>query len=230
MMKRPLHAEMMIKVCGMKHPDNIRDVAALTPMMMGFIFYPGSPRYVGDLDPEVVRSLPDHIRPVGVFVNASTTDIVATCRRYGISIVQLHGDESPEQCRELRLDGLTVFKAIGVADASDVAKATPYDGEVDMLVFDTKTSSRGGSGVKFDHTLLDSYSLATPYLLSGGIGPDDVTAVVDAMRPGMAGIDINSRFESEPGVKNLRQLIQFILSLRSLNEYEPHHTPFWEKK
>ncbi|WP_295729173.1 phosphoribosylanthranilate isomerase [uncultured Muribaculum sp.] len=227
--KLPLHAEMMIKVCGMKEPDNIRNVAALTPMMMGFIFYPGSPRYAGGLDPDVVRSLPEHVRPVGVFVDATVDEVLSVCDRYGIRIAQLHGDESPETCRRLREAGMTVFKAVGIADETYMKRLEGYAGSVDMFVFDTKSEARGGTGRKFDHSLLDGYALDIPYLLGGGIGPDDVDAIVAAMRPGMAGIDINSRFEVAPGVKNLRTLIKFILSLRSLNEYEPNYTPFWEK-
>ena len=227
--RQPLHAEMMIKVCGMKEPDNIRNVAALTPMMMGFIFAPVSPRYAGDLDPEVVRSLPEHVRPVGVFVNSSEDEVADICSRYGIKIAQLHGDETPAMCRSLRDRGVTVFKAIGIGDAADLAGLSEYKGCVDMFVFDTRTRARGGSGRQFDHSLLADYALDVPYLLSGGIGPDDVGTVVSAMRPGMAGIDINSRFEIAPGVKNLRALIKFILSLRSFNEYESDYTPFWEK-
>ena len=226
---QPLHAEMMIKVCGMRDPDNIRNVAALTPMMMGFIFYPSSPRYAGGLDPEVVRSLPEHVRRVGVFVDASADEIRSICERYGIAIVQLHGNESPEFCRSLRDSGFTVFKAIAVGSVEDIDALDPYMGCIDMFLFDTKSEMRGGSGVHFDHSLLDRYQLDIPYLLSGGIGPDDIELIIGAMRPGMAGIDINSRFEVTPGVKNLRALIKFILSLRTYNEYESDYTPFWEK-
>ncbi|MDE5922713.1 MAG: phosphoribosylanthranilate isomerase [Muribaculum sp.] len=227
--RQPLHAEMMIKVCGMKEADNIRNVAALTPMMMGFIFYPESPRYAGDLDADVVRSLPGHVRPVGVFVNSEEHEVVGICWRYGIKIAQLHGNESPAMCSSLRRQGFTVFKAVGIATAADFSVLAEYEGCVDMFLFDTKSPLHGGTGCKFDHSLLDKYVLDVPYLLSGGIGPDDVDSVVSAMRPGMAGIDINSRFEIAPGVKNLRALIQFNLSRRSFNQKETDNTPFWEK-
>ena len=227
--RQPLHAEMMIKVCGMKDADNIRNVAALTPMMMGFIFYPGSPRYAGDLDADVVRSLPGHVRPVGVFVNSEEHEVIEICRSYGIKIVQLHGEESPAMCGSLRRQGFTVFKAVGIATAADFSMLSEYEGCVDMFLFDTKSPQHGGTGCQFDHSLLEKSSLDVPYLLCGGIGPGDIDTVVAAMRPGMAGIDINSRFEVAPGVKNLRALIQFILSLRSFNEYESDNTPFWEK-
>ncbi|MCC8177351.1 MAG: phosphoribosylanthranilate isomerase [Bacteroidales bacterium] len=227
---RPRHSDMVIKVCGNRYPDNIRDVGALAPMLMGFIFYDASPRSAIGLDPQAVKDLPEYIRPVAVFVNATTDDIHATCQRYGIHYVQLHGDESAEQCQTLKDLGYSVLKAIGVDKTTNWESLKPYEGVVDAFVFDTKTKSRGGSGRKFRWQSLENYSLSTPYLLSGGIGPDDVDAIVEAMRPGMAGIDVNSRFESAPGRKNVLQLANFILSLRKFNENESTSKPLWEKK
>jgi phosphoribosylanthranilate isomerase len=213
---------MIIKVCGMAQPDNIAAVAALSPMLMGFIFYEKSPRYAGDLAPEVIKKLPEYIRPVAVFVNESTDNILATTQRYGIDIVQLHGDETPEQCRELKAAGKIVLKAVSPADRTQVEALTCYDGAADMLIFDTKG---GGTGRKWSWDIIRDYPLHTPYLLSGGIGVDDVDAIVDAMQPGMAGIDINSRFEVTPGVKDISLLTKFILSLRKFNENEPPSIP-----
>lgn len=212
------HRDRIIKVCGMKDADNIRKVARLLPMLLGFIFYEKSPRYAGGLDPEVVRSLPDFITPVGVFVDSSMREIKEVCRRYGISTVQLHGNESPETCRNLKADGLTVFKAFGIKPRPDWTEMSPYDGVADMFVFDTFCECKGGSGRQFEWSLLENYPLSTPYLLSGGIGPEDVDKVLSAVRPKMAGVDINSRFESEPGVKDIDKLIHFILLLRKHNE------------
>lgn len=226
----PRHSEMMIKICGMREPDNIAEVASLAPMLMGFIFYPKSPRNACELDSKTVMSLPGFIRPVAVFVNDDYDHIIDICNRYRFKIVQLHGDESPELCRRLRDSGLTVFKAVSVGSEIDWTSLQQYDGSVDMFLFDNVTpSSHGGTGRKFDWQLLDDYPLSIPYMLSGGIGPDDVDSIVNAMRPGMAGIDINSRFESRPGHKDLHKLINFILSLRKFNENEPTATPFWEK-
>lgn len=224
------HSDRIIKVCGMRDADNIADVATLTPMLMGFIFYPRSPRYAGNLAPEVIASLPGFVHPVGVFVNEDYDSITATCDRYGIKIVQLHGDETPGMCRRLRDAGYTVFKAFGVSDDTRWQDMEPYEGAVDLYLFDTKTSRRGGSGRKFRWSLLDSYPLATPYLLSGGIGPEDTDAIIDAMRPKMAGIDLNSRFEVSPGVKDITRLANFIVSLRKFNEDESLTIPFWKKK
>ncbi len=220
---------MMIKICGMRDPENIAQVAALSPMLMGFIFYDKSPRNAAGLDPEVIRRLPDFIRPVAITVNRDFDSIMALCRQYGFKIVQLHGEESPELCRRLREEGLTVFKAIPVDSDIDWNAVAAYEGAVDMFVFDTKSSSRGGTGRKFSWDILAGYPLSVPYLIGGGVGPDDIPAIISAMRPGMAGIDINSRFETEPGLKDLGLLINFILNLRKLNEHEPTATPFWEK-
>lgn len=225
----PRHSDMIIKVCGMRDRDNVRYVASLTPMLMGFIFYDKSPRSAIGIDPAVIGELPEYIRPVAVFVNASTDEITAVTDRYGFKIVQLHGDEPPEMCDTLRNRGLTVFKAVGISSAEDLDRAKAYDGHADLLVLDTKTASRGGSGLKFSWDLLKDYRCPTPYLLSGGIGPGDVDAIVGAMRPGMAGIDINSRFETAPGVKDVAALTKFILSLRKFNEDESIAKPFWEK-
>lgn len=220
---QPRHADMVIKVCGMKEPSNIRDVASLHPMLMGFIFHRESPRDASGLDPDVVKSLPEFIRPVGVFVDRPVEEVAATAVRYGIGRVQLHGSESPEECARLRSAGLKVYKAIAVGDEVDWEKYRRYEEAVDLFVLDKKTSSGGGSGKKFDWSLLDDYHLAVPYLLGGGIGPDDIAAIVGAMRPGMAGIDINSRFESAPGIKDLHRLVKFILSLRIYNEDESYN-------
>lgn len=227
MNQTPRHADMMIKVCGMRNPENIARTASLMPMLMGFVFHPASPRDASGLDPEVVRSLPAFVRPVAVTVDMDPTELLSLCRRYGIKIVQLHGSESPELCKALKKDGLTVFKAFNLSGKDALKRAADYTGAVDLFIFDSGT---GGTGEKFDWSVLEDYKLSTPYLLSGGIGPDDVDAVVAAMRPGMAGIDINSRFESEPGMKDLNLLINFILKLRLFNECEPTSTPFWEKE
>lgn len=220
---QPRHTDMVIKVCGMREPSNIRDVASLHPMLMGFIFHPASPRDASDLDPAVVKSLPEFIKPVGVFVDRPVGEVAATARRYGIGRVQLHGSESPEECSRLRGLGFKVYKAIAVGDDIDWPLLRRYEGAVDLFVFDKKTPAGGGSGEKFDWSLLDGYGLGVPYLLGGGIGPGDVAAIVGAMRPGMAGIDINSRFESAPGVKDLQRLVKFILSLRIYNEDESYN-------
>lgn len=226
----PCHADMMIKICGMRDPHNIADVASLAPMLMGFIFHDKSPRDASALSPDVIKSLPGFIRPVAVTVDKNVKEILHLCDKYGFKIVQLHGNESPEQCRQLKREGLTVFKAIGLKDELvDWASLRTYEDSIDLFLFDNKCESHGGSGEKFSWSILKDYPLHTRYLLSGGIGPDDIDSIIDAMCPRMAGIDINSRFESSPGYKNLSKLINFIISLRKFNEHEPNSVPFWEK-
>ncbi len=228
----PRHADMMIKICGMRDPDNINRVSCLTPMLMGFIFYQPSPRNALGLDPLAIKSLPPYVRPVGVFVNATTMEIIDTTTRYGINVVQLHGEESPEFCRDLRHKGLVVIKAIKIpvgADQSFLTLHEPYRGNVEMLLFDNSGDTPGGNGHKFDWSILDSYTLGIPYMLSGGIGSDNIETIRKAMRPGLAGIDLNSRFEVSPGNKDVTKISNFILQLRKLNEYEPIDRPFWEK-
>lgn len=225
----PRHSDMLIKVCGNRNADNIRCVASLTPMLMGFIFVASSPRNAIGLDPVVIRNLPSYIRPVAVFVDADINTILKTCDEYGFRIVQLHGHESPGMCASLRKKGLVVFKALGLAGATNWMALATYCNSVDMFILDSHSGNKGGSGQKFDWTVLNSYPFSTPFMLSGGIGPDDIDAITSAMRPAMAGIDINSRFEKEPGIKDINLLSQFILELRKYNEDEQTPVPFWEK-
>lgn len=222
---------MFIKVCGMREPKNIAQVAALTPMLMGFVFYEKSPRYAGNLDAQVVKSLPSFVTPVALFVDESVDKMVRICSKYSIDTVQLHGSESPDVCKQLVNKGFTVFKAAALTSADDLAALKAYEDIVTLFVFDTKaqTVAHGGTGRKWDWSLLADYNLTTPYLLSGGIGPDDVDRIVAAMRPGMVGIDINSRFETAPGVKDIMLLTRFFLSLRKFNEHEPSKIPFWKQ-
>lgn len=198
----------------MTSPDNIKRVATLSPSMMGFIFYRNSPRYANSIPVEVIASLPPAITPVGVFVDASTDEITATASRYGINTIQLHGHESPHQCEELRASGFHIIKAFGIDTTIDWDSIAPYQAHSDFFLFDTKTDAHGGSGHKFNWLSLCNYPLTTPYILSGGISPDDCHDIIVFRQPLMAGIDINSRFECSPGIKNISLLSSFISSLR----------------
>lgn len=204
---------MWIKVCGLKDAANVSLVAGLGPDMMGFIFYEASPRYAGGLDPDVARALPWNIRRVGVFVDAGMQEILLTVKEYGLDTIQLHGDESPDQCAALRGEGYSVVKAVGVAGADDIRRAERYRESCDAVLFDRKSPSRGGTGEKFDWGLLESYDGA-PFLLSGGIGPQDGEAVSAFRHPGFLGIDLNSRFETAAGLKDIGALRTFIEAVR----------------
>lgn len=206
---------MKIKVCGMTRPDNIVELAALRPDYAGFIFCKSSPRYAGALDPDALKALSPATVPVGVFVDSPLDEVVGIAGRYSIRHLQLHGSETPEYCSRLRAEGFTVWKAIPVASASDFRKAEDYARCADALLFDTRTEKAGGSGAKFDWRLLDAYSCNTPFMLSGGISADDACAVRQAFlnHPAMAGIDINSRFENAPGIKNILKIKFFLESI-----------------
>lgn len=203
-----------IKICGMREASNIAEVGALRPDYMGFIFYPPSPRYCGDADEPLLARVPEDVVPVAVTVDMSPHEILDLCGRYGFNTVQLHGRETPGDCRALKDAGLSVWKAISVASEEDIRAAARYDGSTDMLVIDTAAPSCGGSGRKFDWSLLAHYDGSTPFLLSGGISPADAGAVLDVAHPRLAGVDLNSRFETAPGVKDVGTLRQFLRTLR----------------
>jgi phosphoribosylanthranilate isomerase len=204
-----------IKICGMRDPGNIRAIAELKPDIMGFIFYRGSKRFAGELlKPEHLSVLPLRIRKAGVFVNASNDEILKIVEKFSLDLVQLHGDEPPAQCAELMDKQLNVIKALNIADKADLELCRDFAGCTDYLLLDTKSDKYGGSGKKFDWALLDYYPVGHPYLLSGGIGPDDAAAISKLTKPGFAGIDLNSRFETEPGLKDLEKLRKFIETIR----------------
>ena len=201
---------MIVKVCGMSDAVNIRLAEQLNIDWMGFIFYPPSPRYV-ERRPDY---LPKRQRRVGVFVNADEAFILSRISLFGLQLLQLHGHETPRQCRSLReATGLSVIKAFSVKSAADVAETRHYEGAADYFLFDTPTPGVGGSGQSFDHSLLDHYTGTTPFLLSGGLGPDSVSHILALRHPRMAGIDLNSRFETAPGIKSIHRLQQFLQSL-----------------
>lgn len=197
----------------MRDGENIRQLCALRPTYMGFIFFQASKRNACDMPVGNVASVPEDIEKVAVFVNETTDAILAVCRRYGFHTVQLHGSETPEQCRQLRQCGLKVLKAMSISLADDFHPCARYEGSVDMFVFDTKCTGFGGSGERFEHTLLDSYTCSVPFLLSGGISSED--ASMCPLHPQMVGVDVNSRFEIAPGLKDISLLRQFIPKIKN---------------
>lgn len=192
----------MLKVCGMRNADNIRDVAKLFPDFMGFIFYPGSKRYVGD-NFTLPEEFPDKIKRVGVFVNASTDEINRLTERHSLDFIQLHGDESVDQCLKLCERGLKIIKAFQVDSKFDFNTLSIFENCVEYFLFDTKSGGRGGSGLTFDWKLLKGYGLKVPFILSGGISLENIrqSDVLNDAR--LFAIDINSRFELEPGIKDV---------------------------
>ncbi len=201
-----------IKVCGMRKPSNIMEVAKLKPDYLGFIFYPKSPRYV-DVYPDV--KIPSSIKKVGVFVNAAERDIWSRKVQFGLDVVQLHGDESPELCYLLKQLGVEVIKVFRVDEHFNFDITRRYTDYVDYFLFDTATKAYGGSGEKFNWSILKGYDNARPIFLSGGIGPDDAASVTNIQGLNLKAIDINSKFELEPGVKDVESLKKFITQVRS---------------
>lgn len=202
----------LIKVCGMTEAENIRNVEQLGVDMIGFIFYPKSPRCLCEM-PEY---LPVHAKRVGVFVNESKDNIQMYADRFALDYIQLHGNESPEYCRSLRNGGLHLIKVFSISQPKDLTDVSAYKGICDYYLFDTKTSQYGGSGNQFDWNLLSRYGGMTPFLLSGGINPYSVKAIKELHHPKLAGVDINSRFETAPGIKDIERIANFLKELREL--------------
>ena len=212
---------MIIKVCGMREAENIREVEQCSMLndqcsidWMGFIFWPKSSRFVS----KVPAYLPKHCQRVGVFVDASIGDIMSVVNSFGLNYIQLHGQESPSYIIQLKPHlpaGIKIIKAFNIATTDDLALTQPYEGIVDDFLFDTKGKSVGGNGEKFDWTVLDAYTGSTPFLLSGGIGPDDAERVRNFHHDKCIGIDLNSRFESAPALKNTEEIRRFLEKLKA---------------
>ena len=192
----------------MRDAQNIRDVESLGVDWIGMIFWPKSKRYVA----EVPSYLPEHLKKVGVFVDATLEDILQHISDYQLDIIQLHGQESPDFAKALKPH--TIIKAFNIEKADDLLQTEKYEGIADYFLFDTKGKMVGGNGQKFDWSILTAYQGKTPFLLSGGIGPEDAESVRSFHHPRCIGIDLNSRFESEPGFKDINQLKTFINNIR----------------
>ena len=193
----------------MREADNIREVEALGIDMIGFIFWPKSSRYVSQR-PDY---LPKRVKRVGVFVDEDPEQVKRLADDYALDYIQLHGQESPSYIFQLR--GLHVIKAFNISIAEDLLQTQPYEGLVDFFLFDAKGKSVGGNGEKFNWDVLDAYQGATPFLLSGGIGPDDAERVNAFYHPKCIGIDLNSRFELSPGLKDVAKLKEFMCNLNT---------------
>ncbi len=196
----------------MRDPENILLISSLLPDYLGLIFYPGSDRYVNDPDQLVdVLSQPRTYRLTGVFVNEKLETILDLHAKLSFDAVQLHGEESPELCDQIRNKGLTVIKAIGVANEKDLIGCIQYRDQIDYFLFDTKTDTQGGSGIKFDWKILLAYDEQIPFLLAGGIQPKDMSF---PDHPYFAGVDLNSQFEDQPAIKNYDKLKVFVEEFR----------------
>ena len=219
--------KLLIKVCGMRDLENIRALDTLGVDMMGLIFYPKSPRYVRSISvsagivPDRATSLQcPKAKLVGVFVNEMPQTVITHAYNYRLDFIQLHGDETPTYIDNLKrtlipdiLPDVRIIKALSIREADDVKRWRQYEGHVDMLLFDTKCKTVGGSGEQFDWSVLQGYDGDIPFLLSGGIGPQDVESIKQFRHPMFAGIDLNSKFEDAPAHKDIDRLLKFITSI-----------------
>jgi phosphoribosylanthranilate isomerase len=193
---------MKLKICGLKYKANIEQIAQLDVDYLGFIFYPKSKRDVGedfDLPP-----INNKIKKVGVFVNANLNYIIEKVKKYNLNAVQFHGDETVEYCKlaKEQLPKIEIIKAFGIDEQFNFDTLTPYVNHCDYFLFDTKTKEYGGSGHRFDWKILEKYNHALPYFLSGGIGLEEVEQI-KKLKLNLFAIDVNSKFEIEPGLKDV---------------------------
>lgn len=212
---------MKIKVCGLRDADNLKQIAALNPDFIGFIFYDQSPRFVGDsLDEATVRALPRSIRKVGVFVNASPDYILRNVKKYDLQYVQLHGTETPDFCRSLQNRGLNVIKAFRIGEGFNFSMLNNYKAFSDLFLFDAKGEQPGGNGITFDWDVLKNYDNAKPFFISGGIGLDNLDQLDQLKGMKLYGVDVNSQVETAPGVKDVAKVAELITRLRPIEEEE----------
>jgi len=200
----------------MKDPENMRALAELPIDMMGMVFYEKSPRCVDERDADKINALSLTIPKVGVFVDATKGTIINKVERFRLQLVQLHGNESPEFCRELRNSGVKIIKAFQIKTIENLNACLPYEDCCDYFLFDTPTSKYGGSGNKFDWEILSAYSGTTPFILSGGISPEDTETIKQLDFPQLFAADLNSRFETAPGIKDIDSIQRFLLALENL--------------
>lgn len=204
---------LLLKVCGMTDIGEIMNLDVDHVGYIGFIFYEPSPRNAFNVSCDDIKLASERFKTVGVFVDMPTDEIVDICSMRNITTVQLHGNESPQMCIALSNRGLEVIKALRLNEDDINTKCQDYDGIVRYFLFDTAGKRVGGNGVKFDWNLLKKYTLKTPFILSGGIGPDDVPLIkenIGLKKHGMEGIDINSCFETSPGHKDINKINYFI--------------------
>lgn len=199
----------------MKYPENIIEVGALLPDYMGFIFYEKSARYFNGTIPELIKT----IKKVGVFVNESVENIIEKINEHNLQAVQLHGEESVVFCEELKnkIDNkIEIIKVFSVGDDFNFDLLKPFESVCDYFLFDTKGKLPGGNGTTFDWKILKNYKSDKPFFLSGGIGLEEIAAIKNLKLPVYA-IDVNSRFEIEPGLKNKNLLTNFKRKLEIVN-------------
>ncbi|RZJ78810.1 MAG: phosphoribosylanthranilate isomerase [Flavobacterium sp.] len=198
--------KLKIKVCGMKQAANIAAVAELQPDYLGFIFYQKSPRFITEVSAELIKYVPSTIKTTGVFVNEDVNIVKQYIIKYNLKAVQLHGNEDVNYCEHLKSSGVEIIKAFGIDAQFDFEKLSSYLNVVDYFLFDTQTPAHGGSGKVFDWSLLQNYKFDKSYFLSGGIDLVHTAMIKEIVDQRLYAIDINSKFELEPGLKDIEKL------------------------
>ena len=209
---------MNIKVCGITQFKQLQQLEALNIDYAGLIFYKDSPRYMGGkISGKEIKQADFDLKKVGVFVNPTYSELLDAIDEYGLDIVQLHGNETPEMCEELSAE-VEVIKAFRVEDSRvNIDKMVePYDAVSDYYLFDTAglKESFGGTGQQFDWSILKKAKIEKPFFLSGGIGPDDAQKINSFSHPDFFAIDINSKFETSPGVKDMASILKFLQAFK----------------
>lgn len=206
---------MKIKVCGLRDAENIKDVTALGADYIGLIRYDRSPRYAGNLDDAGLDAIPGSILKTGVFVNETAENVQHLISKYGLNAIQLHGNESADFAAAFK-NKVVVLKAFGVDDNFDFKQLENYAGSVDFFLFDTKTAVHGGSGEAFNWSILNAYNLDVPFFLSGGLSLENLHEIKNIKHPQFYGVDLNSRFETSPGMKDIEKLRRAFAILKTI--------------
>lgn len=206
-----------IKVCGMRENQNILDLAALKPDFMGFIFYNKSPRNVLIFKNSIeILNLPKTIKKTGVFVDETFENILEYVSEFNLDFVQLHGSESSDFCQKIKSKGIGVIKAFGIDKTFSFKQTVKYEKSVDFFLFDTKGKEHGGNGFKFDWSILKNYNQKIPFLLAGGIAIENIKDLIELKELNIAGLDVNSKFEIIPGLKDISNLKLLFQKIRSI--------------
>ena len=201
---------MKLKVCGMKYQDNIKQVAQLQPDYLGFIFYEKSARnFDSDSTPELQKS----IKKTGVFVNKDIDFVIEKIKTNNLQAIQLHGKESVDYCKNLQSENIEIIKVFSIKNEFDFSVLKPYEEVVDYFLFDTKGKHPGGNGCTFDWNVLNNYPSTKPFFLSGGIGIEQIDDIKKFQKSEASkycyALDVNSKFEIEPGLKDIELLKEF---------------------
>ncbi len=199
----PELADIRLKVCGLR--DNISEVVALRPDFVGFIFYPGSPRYVGDLETNKIKDIPESIKTVGVFVNQPIDQVKKIAHRYNLDLIQLHGEEPVDYCVELKAEDLNLIKVFSGNKLPEHKVLEEYSSFIDYYLFDTRGEKHGGTGKIFNWGKLADLRLKKPVFLSGGIDLENIKKLRE-LETAIYAVDVNSRFEISPGLKDIQSL------------------------